>query len=163
MHLVCDDESRPAHLHLTATNKADITQVDQCLEPHVIKGTTVIAERCYDANHLREWLNEIYETPCIAPRKNRKVQVEYDTEFDKTRNIIDRMFNRINDWQQFSLCTARYPETFLAAAHIVAIIIWFLCVYALKHLLSSIMDNNKSLLTQHRSGLWWTRRPIDTT
>jgi len=113
-------------LGLTAGNRADISQARQCLEPYVSKGCTVIADRGYDANHLRDWLAEAKATACIPPRKNRKVQFEYDTDLYKTRNIVERMFNRLKDWRQLSLRTFRCPETFLAAAHIAATVIWFL-------------------------------------
>ncbi len=104
------------HLHLTAGNRANITQVRQCLEPYVVKGCTVIPDHGYDANHLRDWLNEAKATACIPSRRNRKVQFEYDVELYKSRNIIERMFNRLKDWRQLSLRTFRCPETFLAAA-----------------------------------------------
>lgn len=86
----------------------------------------VIADRGYDANHLREWIAKNEAVPCIPPRKNRKTQVEYDPDIYKTRNIIERMFNRIKDWRQLSLRTFRCPKLFLASAHIAAIVIWFL-------------------------------------
>ena len=114
------------HLHLTAGNRADISEARQCLEPYVGKGCTVIADRGYDANHLRDWLVEARAIPCIPPRKNRKIQFEYDAELYKTRNIVERMFNRLKDWRQLSLRTFRCPKTFLAAAHIAAIVIWCL-------------------------------------
>ena len=126
LHLVCDGDGRPVHLGLTAGNRADITQARQCLEPYVATGCTVIADRGYDANHLRDWLTEAEASACIPPRKNRKVQFEYDTDLYKTRNIVERMFNRLKDWRQLSLRTFRCAETFLAAAHIAAIVIWYL-------------------------------------
>jgi transposase len=98
----------------------------QCLEPHVHKGATVIADRGYDANHLRDWLGDVGALACIPPRRNRKVQFEYDTVLYKDRNVIERMFNRLKDWRQLSLRTFRSPETFLAAAHLAAIVIWCL-------------------------------------
>ena len=123
---MCDGRGRPVHLHLTAGNRADISQARQCLESHVRAGSTVIADRGYDANHLRDWLNEVGATPCIPPRRNRKIQFEYDTDLYKTRNIIERMFNRLKDWRQLSLRTFRSPQTFLAAAHLAATVIWYL-------------------------------------
>jgi len=45
-----------------------------------------------DANHLRDWLAEIGATRCIPPRKNRKVQLDYDVALYKTRNIVERMW-----------------------------------------------------------------------
>jgi len=71
-------------------------------------------------------LTERKATACIPPRKNRKVQFDYDAELYKTRNIVERMFNRLKDWRHLSLRTFRCPETFLAAAHIAATVIWFL-------------------------------------
>ena len=126
LHLVCDGQGRPVHLQLTAGNRADISQARQCLEDHVREGSTVIADRGYDANHLRDWLTTVGATPCIPPRKNRKIQFDYDKNLYKTRNIIERMFNRFKDWRQLSLRTFRCPETFLAAAHLAAVVIWYL-------------------------------------
>ena len=118
----------PVHLGLTAGNRADITQASQRLKPYVGKGCTVIADRGYDddANHLRDWLAEAQATACIPPRKNRKIQFEYDTNLYKTRNIVERMFNRLKDWRQLSLRTFRCHNTFLATAHSAAIVIRFL-------------------------------------
>ena len=65
-------------------------------------------------------------TPCIPPRKTRRLRFDYDTHLYKTRNIVERMFNRLKDWRQLSLRTFRAPETFLAAAHIAAVVIWCL-------------------------------------
>lgn len=126
LHLVCDGGGIPVHLGLTAGNRADISHAYQCLEPYVAKGCTVVADRGYDANHLRDWLKEVKATACIPPRKNRKVQFEYDVDLYKSRNIVERMFNRLKDWRQLSLRTFRCPETFLAAAHIAATVIWLL-------------------------------------
>ena len=51
------------------------------------------------------------------------MQFEYNADLYKTRNIVERMFNRLKDWRQLSLRTFRCPETFLAAAHIAATVI----------------------------------------
>ena len=90
------------------------------------KGATVIADRGYNANRLRDWLGKAEAKPCIPPRRNRKIQLQYDTELYKTGNIVERMFNRIEDRRHLSLRTVRRPKTFLAAAHIAATIIGFL-------------------------------------
>jgi transposase len=123
---VCDGQGRPVHLHLTAGNIADITQAQICLAPYVRSGTVIIADRGYDADHLREWLASCQATACIPPRKNRKIQYEYDKALYKSRNIIERLFGRFKDWRQLSLRTFRCPKTFLAAAHLAAIVIHYL-------------------------------------
>ncbi|KPN64580.1 hypothetical protein AKJ29_15185 [Aliiroseovarius crassostreae] len=103
-----------------------MTHANQCLESYITKGRTVIADRGYDANHLRDWLVQRHATARIPPRKNRKMQFEYDADLYKTRNIVERMFNRLKDWRQLSLRTFRCQQTFLAAALIAATVIWLL-------------------------------------
>lgn len=44
-------------------------------------------------------MNEIEATACLSPRKNRKVQFEYDAGLYKSRNIVARLFNRLKDWR----------------------------------------------------------------
>ena len=91
------------------------------------KGCTVIADRGYDANHLRNWLLKVEATACIPPRKNRKVQFEYDTELYKTRNIIERMFNRIKDWRQLSPSNLPMSRGRSSLPHkLAAVVIWLL-------------------------------------
>ncbi len=116
---------RPVYLHITAGKRADITHARQCLEPNACKGATVMADRVHDANHLRDGLSETGATPCIAPRKNRKVPFEYGTALDKARNIVERMFNRLKGWRHLSPQAFRCPETFLPAARIAATVICF--------------------------------------
>jgi len=71
------------------------------------KSYSVIADRGYDANLRRDWLCEADASACIAPRNDRKLQFEYDLAHNKTRNIVDRMFNRLKDWRQLRSCTFR--------------------------------------------------------
>jgi transposase len=43
---------------------------------------------------LREWLEERGTEPVIPPRKNRKIQYDYDRAVYKQRNVVERMFCR---------------------------------------------------------------------
>ena len=89
-------------------------------------GLIVIADLGCDVNHLRDCLIEHHATACIPSRKNRNVLFAHDTNLYRSRNIIERMFNKLKDWRQLSLRTFRSMKTFLAAAHIPASFIWFL-------------------------------------
>ena len=107
-------------------NEADISRARECLEPFVREGATVIADRGYDADHLRDWLAGRKAAACIPPRRHRREQRPYDAELYKTRNIIERMFGRLKDWRALALRTFRCLSTFTAAAHIAATVIWCL-------------------------------------
>ena len=90
------------------------------------RGDQVIADRGYDAPvrpaaRVGRKPHPAAQEPENTDRIRRSLQ---------TRNIIERMFNRLKDWRQLS-CTFRCSETFLAAAQIAATVIWLLRVYAL--------------------------------
>ena len=46
---------------------------------------TVLGDRGYDAN----WFRKIIQNPCIPGRKNRKIEIEYDKELYKKRNVVE--------------------------------------------------------------------------
>ena len=56
---------------------------------------TLIADRGYDADWLRDALRERDITPCIPPRTNRVEPIAYDTDLYKRRNLVERMFGRL--------------------------------------------------------------------
>jgi transposase len=125
LHLVCDGAGIPVRITVSAGNEAGISHAKQRLEPVVRKGATVIAGRGHDADHLRDWLRECKAEACIPPRKNRKKKPRYSKALYKTRNPVERCFNRIKDWRSLSLRAFHCLETFLAAAHLAPIVIWY--------------------------------------
>jgi transposase len=75
---------------------------------------------------LREWLSERGTQPVIQPRKNRKIQYDYDKAIYKQRNIIERMFCRIKDWRRIATRIDRKIECFMGAIALAAAVIWWL-------------------------------------
>lgn len=86
----------------------------------------LLADKGYDSKALREWLEERGTKPVIPPRKNRKVQYDYDKTLYKQRNIIERTFGRIKDFRRISIRFDRNVKNFLAACCIAATVIWWL-------------------------------------
>lgn len=76
--------------------------------------------------HLREWLEERGTQAVIPPRKNRKVDYDYDKAIYKQRNIIERMFCRLKDWRRIATRFDRNLKTFVAAIALAAAVIWWL-------------------------------------
>lgn len=62
----------------------------------------LIADKGYDSQTLREWLETRGTQPVIPPRRNRKTQHDYDKAIYKQRNIIERMFCRLKDWRRIA-------------------------------------------------------------
>lgn len=83
----------------------------------------LVADKGYDSLALREWLVERGTQPVIPPRKNRKVQYDYDRAIHKQRNVVERMFCRFKDWCRIATRFDRNIKNFMAAIAIAAAVI----------------------------------------
>lgn len=106
---------------LTAGQVSDYKAAKPCLET-LSASRYVIADKGYDSAALRDWLAERGSQPVIPPRKNRKIQYEYDQALYKQRNAVERFFCRIKDFKRIALRYDRHAHTFLSAIFLAAII-----------------------------------------
>ena len=60
----------------------------------------------------------------IPPRKNSKVQREYDKIAYKKRHLVENAFLHIKQWRGVATRYAKRTESFLAAIHIRCLFIW---------------------------------------
>lgn len=86
----------------------------------------LIADKGYDSKALRNWLEQRSTKPVIPPRKNRKVQRDYDKTVYKHRNVIERMFCGFKDWRRIANRFDRNIKNFLATVALAATVIWWL-------------------------------------
>jgi transposase len=85
---------------------------------------TLLADKGYDSNEIREFLACRGAQACIPPKSNRTLQYEYDKHLYKERNLVERFFNKA---KQFRRLATRYEKTsrnFLAMLTLVATLIW---------------------------------------
>ena len=83
----------------------------------------LLADRGYDADWFREALENKGIKPCIPPKKNRKIQIEYDKTLYKQRHKVENMFGKLKDWRRgYDRCA----HTFFSAICIAAIVIFYL-------------------------------------
>ncbi len=86
----------------------------------------LVADKGYDSQALREWLAGRGTRAVIPPRRNRKIQYDYDKAIYKQRNIVERLFCRIKDWRRIATRFDRNIKNFMAAIAIAATVIWWL-------------------------------------
>jgi putative transposase len=67
----------------------------------------VIADKGYDADHLREAVRKREAEPVIPSKSNRRAPIEYDKALYKERNLVERFFNRL---KQFRRVATRYDK-----------------------------------------------------
>ena len=86
----------------------------------------LLADRGYDADWLREALQDKGIKACIPGRKSRKKAVKYDKRRYKKRNRIEIMFGRLKDWRRVATRYDRCPETYLSAIALAATVLFWL-------------------------------------
>jgi transposase len=125
LHAVCDGKGYPLLLLLTPGNVHDCKVAQLCIEA-MPPSAELVADKGYDSQALREWLEERGTTPVIPPRRNRKVQYDYDKAIYRERNVIERMFCRLKDWRRVATRFDRNIKNFLGAIALAAAVIWWL-------------------------------------
>jgi len=125
LHAVCDGQGRPLVLLLTPGNVHD-GKVAKALIEALPPSAELVADKGYDSQGLRAWLAERGTKAVIPPRKNRKIQYEYDRAIYQQRNIIERMFCRLKDWRRIATRFDRNVKNFIGAIALAASVIWWL-------------------------------------
>ena len=77
LHAVCDEKGRPCVLLLTPGNVHDYKVAQLCIRA-MPPSAQLVADKGYDSQALREWLDERGTKAVIPPCKNRKVHYDYD-------------------------------------------------------------------------------------
>src|SRR5690606_10728282 len=125
LHAICDSKGRPCLLLLTPGNVHDCKVAQLCIEA-LPPSAKLVADKGYDSKALRDWLEQRGTEPIIPPRKNRKVQYDYDKAVYRQRNVIERMFCRLKDWRRIATRFDRNIKNFIAAIALAVTVIWWL-------------------------------------
>ena len=119
IHALVDEEGRPRALLLTGGNVADIKSAAPLLAS-IEAGKHTIADKGYDADHLRSFLDARGTTPVIPNKSNRKRRFPFDQALYQLRNIIERTFCRLKDFRAIATRYDKTARNFLAGLCLVA-------------------------------------------
>lgn len=125
MHVVTDLLGRPAVIRLTPGNVSDIRAADETLRM-AGRMKRLIADKGYDANHLRKRLKEDGVKPVIPGRSNRKRPIRHDEKRYKERWRIEAAFCRLKDFRRVATRYDKLAKNFLSAVAIAAIIAFWI-------------------------------------
>lgn len=122
IHMLADALGRPVRMVITPGQASDISHAAE-----LIAGLTaghVIADRAYDAAHLRAAISDIGATPVIPALRTRKNPASYDRTIYKLRNRVERLFGRMKQFRRIATRYDRRAIHFQAALHLVAALQW---------------------------------------
>jgi transposase len=84
----------------------------------------LLADKGYDTDAILEQAEKQGMEPIIPPKRNRKIQREYDEELYKLRHLVENAFLHLKRWRGIATRYAKNTASFLAAVHIRCIALW---------------------------------------
>jgi len=120
--MLADSLGRPLRFILTGGQVHDIVAAPALLDG--IEGTGVIADRAYDSNDFRQLIADAGMLAVIPSTRSRKVPIPHDKTLYKTRNRIERCFNKLKHFRRFATRFDRRAVHFLAFISLAAAMIW---------------------------------------
>ncbi|MES8537183.1 IS5 family transposase, partial [Cutibacterium acnes] len=123
LHGLADALGRPRVLLLSPGNTNDIALARALVEA-AGPAHRLIADRGYDATHLRRLLAERGTEAVIPSTTSRKTPIPYDAQAYRARNLVERMWCRLKDWRRVATRYDKLARNFLASAQIAAVFTW---------------------------------------
>jgi transposase len=112
----------PVRAIITQGTTADCTQASRLIEG--LTAEALLADKGYDTDAILEQAKNQGMEPVIPPKRNRKVQREYDKELYKLRHLVENAFLHLKRWRGIATRYAKNSASFLAAVHIRCIALW---------------------------------------
>lgn len=122
IHAVVDALGNPVRLLLTGGQTHDSMPARKLLSGIIAE--YVLADKAYDTDSLLVDVKNRGITAVIPPRRNRRVQREYDKHLYKERHLIECFFCKLKEFRRVASRYEKLSSTFLAMVTIAACLIW---------------------------------------
>jgi len=122
IHLAVDANGMPVRIIITEGTAADCKQAGNLIEG--INADALFADRAYDTNGIISMAQAAGMEIVIPPKKNRKVQREYDEYLYRLRHLVENAFLMLKRWRGIATRYAKHSDSFLAAVQIRCLAIW---------------------------------------
>ncbi len=119
-----DDHGRPRVLLLSAGNTNDITMAHALIEA-AGPFERLLADRGYDADHLRKRLNERDAQAVIPTTASRKRPIPYDVVAYRQRNTVERLWARLKDYRRVATRYDKLAANYLSGVLIAATVCYW--------------------------------------
>ena len=98
IHALVDAEGRPIRLKLSAGQAHDGPVAPDMLAS-IGAGVTLIADRAYDANWLRETVSARGASANVRALSSRRQSLPFSDRLYRQRNAIERLFNKLKHFR----------------------------------------------------------------
>jgi transposase len=122
VHVLADVLGRPAVIHLTPGTASDGKTAPEVLAAAPGRVKRLIADRGYDANHLRRDLKATGTTPVIPGTRSRKRPIRHDERRYRERWRIEAAFCRLKDFRRVATRYDKLAANYASAVALAAVI-----------------------------------------
>lgn len=123
LHVKVDSLGNPIHLHLTAGQRADISQ-GQALIADGIVGDYFLADKGYDSHEFVELIVEHGAEPVMPLRKNATNPRSYDKHRYKERHLVECFIGKLKYYRRVFARYDKYARHYLSYAQFASALIW---------------------------------------
>jgi len=88
------------------------------------RGATVLADRAYDADWIRDVIDMQDCTACIPAKSNRVDPIPHSRRLYRKRNLIERFFNKIKQFRRIATRYDRLAQSYLAMVKLASTRLW---------------------------------------
>ena len=121
--VVVNAKGLPIRLCLTAGQAHDGQIADMLLD-HLGPRTIVLADKAYDADRVRELIQDQGATPNIPPKCNRRWKPCFSKRLYRERNLIERFFSKLKHFRRVATRYEKLAANFLAMVQLASIRLW---------------------------------------
>jgi len=123
IHAVVDAKGLPIRLALTPGQDYDGAAAMELLDA-LPENAMVLADKAYDANAIREMINDQGAWANIPPKSNRKDPICFSPYLYKARNLVERFFNKIKHFRRIATRYDKLAANYMAMIKLASIRIW---------------------------------------
>jgi transposase len=88
------------------------------------EGTDVLADKGYDADWIRELIEDQGCTPVIPPKSNRTEDIPFSKHKYRKRNLVERCINKLKQFRHIATRYDRKASAYLAFAKLATVRLW---------------------------------------
>lgn len=88
------------------------------------QGSILLADRAYDADAIRDAVAGRGAWANIPPMPQRRNKPVFSRFLYRSRNLVERFFNKLKHFRAVATRYDKYPENYLASVKLAAIRIW---------------------------------------
>jgi transposase len=115
VHAVVDANGLPVRLGLTPGETHD-NRLCPVLLAGLRPGTLLLADRGYDADWIRVFVNQQGAWANIPPKQNRKDPICFSPYLYRARNLVERFFNKIKQCRRIATRYDKLAANYLASS-----------------------------------------------